>query len=151
MVWAIHDFHRGLNLNFAFGWSLGKDPKWLCPRAITGSCESMLRFLSSAAFSAHNNFVFTPRLPFGSEPSLGSNIREGCKTAELTRNTSCRVVSYHGSVAPRCISLTGFKPYKWDLYLSVTDLTVSTVTHPHRNLQDQAMTEWQNHSGWKTP
>lgn len=70
MAWAIHEFHRGLNLNFAFGCSLGKDPSWICPGAITGSCESMQRFLSSAAFSAHNNFVFTPGLPFGSEPSL---------------------------------------------------------------------------------
>lgn len=82
MAWAIHEFHRGLNLNFALGWSLGRDPKWLYPRAITGNCDSMQRFLSSAAFSAHNNFVFTPGLPFGSEPSLGSNIRQGSKTAD---------------------------------------------------------------------
>lgn len=130
MAWAIHEFHRGLNLNFAFGWSLGKDPKWLCPKAITGSCDSMQRFLSSAAFSAHNNFVFTPGLPFESEPSLGSSIRQGSKTAELTSNPSCRMVSYHGSVAPRCISPTGFKSYKWIfIYLWEILQQVQSLSH----------------------
>lgn len=148
MVWATHEIHRDLNLNFSFGWPLGKDPNWLCPWAVIGSCECMQRFLSSAAFSVIS-FLHQrpPGLPFGSEPSPGSNVRQGSKTAELTSGTSRRMVSYHGSVAPSRILPPGFKSYKWDRYFSVRDRAASPVAHPHKNSQDQAITESQNHWG----
>lgn len=97
----------------------------------------MQRFLS-AAFSAHDNSVFTPGLPFGLEPSLGSNIRQGSKTQ------SSRVIQDVGWV-PTMVALPQgafcllvANPTKWDFYLSERDLAASTVTHSHRKLQDSS-------------
>lgn len=110
----------------------------------------MLHFLHTIILFLHQGSSLDQSPPLGQTSDRALRLQ----SSQVIRAVGCfptMVVLPQGAVC--LLQKKPKKPenYKWGFYLSVRDLAASTINHPDRNLQDQAIRESQNHSGWKTP